>query len=166
VGEVIAGADFVVAAVDWPATKIGHWVNEACWGAGIPYMSMSIFPPTLRIGPTYVPGRTGCVECQDAAYRRAYPRFDQALASLADATPGAVFAPACGVIGSLVANEVVAHLTGLHPRTCEGRAWMLDLTTLQVTTEDVPREPGCPVCDRVLSAPSSAARPTRRCVGA
>jgi hypothetical protein len=23
---------------------------------------------------------------------------------------------------------------------------MLDLTTLQVTTEDVPQEPGCPVC--------------------
>jgi bacteriocin biosynthesis cyclodehydratase domain-containing protein len=145
--EVVTGADFVVDAIDWPATHVQHWVNAACWQARVPFISMSVFPPVLRVGPTYVPGETGCLECQDAAYRRQYPYFEQAVASLDDASPGATYAPACGLIGSLVANEVIAHLTGLHAPACHGKAYMIDITTLSVRSEDVPREPGCPVCD-------------------
>ncbi|WCB93593.1 hypothetical protein DSM104299_02306 [Baekduia alba] len=146
VARVIAGTDFVVGAVDWPATQISHWVNAACWDAEIPYISMSIFPPLLRVGPTYVPGVTGCRECQETAYRRIYPLYDKAMTVLDSHAPGATYAPSCGVIGSLIANEVVAYITGLHPLTCEGNAFMIDTTTLTVTREAVPRDPDCPVC--------------------
>ena len=74
--------------------------------------------------------------------------------------PAATFAPSCGIIGSLAANEVIAHVTGLYPRTCEARAFMIDLTTLAVTREDVPREPDCPVCGGLSgAAPESTAGP-------
>jgi bacteriocin biosynthesis cyclodehydratase domain-containing protein len=152
--EVIDGADYVIAAVDWPATQISHWINAACWAAGIPYIAMSGYPPLLRVGPAYVPGRTGCYECQVIAYRRAYPHFDQAMESLNESSPAATFAPACGLIGSLVANEVIAHLTGLHAPSCVGKAYMIDITSLSIRSEDVPHEPGCPVCDPAPS-PSS-----------
>jgi bacteriocin biosynthesis cyclodehydratase domain-containing protein len=146
IAEVVAGADFAIGAIDWPHQTIANWISRACFRTGVPFMTMGVFPPLVRVGPTYVPGTTGCLECQEVAYRRTYPNYDRAMAALPNNSPAATFAPACGVIGSLAANEVIAHVTGLQDRTCEGRAFMLDLTTLQVTTEDVPQEPGCPVC--------------------
>lgn len=149
VAEAIAGADFVVAAVDWPADRISGWVNDACWAAGIPYVGMSQHPPLVRVGPTYLPGATGCLTCQEAAYRRRFPLFDAARAAISDDSPAATYAPACGLIGSLVANEAIAHITGLAPVACLGRSTVIDLTTLAVTHEQVPRDPGCATCGRV-----------------
>ena len=149
VAEAIAGADFVVAAVDWPADRISGWVNDACWAAGIPYVGMSQHPPLVRVGPTYLPGATGCLTCQEAAYRRRFPLFDAARAAIADDSPAATYAPACGLIGSLVANEAIAHITGLTPVACLGRSVVIDLTTLAVTHEDVPRDPDCRICGRI-----------------
>ncbi|HET6506037.1 MAG TPA: TOMM precursor leader peptide-binding protein [Baekduia sp.] len=156
VADAISGADFVVAAVDWPATRISGWVNDACFAAGIPYTSMSQHPPLVRVGPTYLPGVTGCHACQEADYRRRFPLFDAALSALSADSPAATYAPSCGVIGSLVANEAIAHVTGLAPLACAGRAALIDMTTLTVTHEDVPRDPTCPVCG---GAVASAMRP-------
>jgi bacteriocin biosynthesis cyclodehydratase domain-containing protein len=152
VADVVAGADFVVAAVDWPAARITRWVNDACWAAGVPYTAMSQHPPLVRVGPTYVPGVTGCLACQEAAYRRDFPLFDAMLQALGDDSPAATYAPACGLVGSLVANEAIAHITGLSPLTCAGRATVIDLTTLAVEREEVPRDPDCPVCGSVALA--------------
>jgi bacteriocin biosynthesis cyclodehydratase domain-containing protein len=148
VADAIAGADFVVAAVDWPADRISGWVNAACWAAGIPYVGMSQHPPLVRVGPTYLPGATGCLTCQEAAYRRRFPLFDAARAAISDDSPAATYAPACGLIGSLVANEAIAHITGLAPVACLGRSTVIDLTTLAVTHEEVPRDPDCEICGR------------------
>jgi bacteriocin biosynthesis cyclodehydratase domain-containing protein len=148
VAGAIAGADFVVAAVDWPADRISGWVNDACWAAGIPYVGMSQHPPLVRVGPTYLPGATGCLTCQESAYRRRFPLFDAAKAAISDSSPAATYAPACGLIGSLVANEAIAHITRLAPVACAGRAIVIDLTTLAVTHEDVARDPDCPICGR------------------
>jgi bacteriocin biosynthesis cyclodehydratase domain-containing protein len=148
VADAIAGADFVVAAVDWPADRISGWVNDACWAAGIPYVGMSQHPPLVRVGPTYLPGATGCLTCQEAAYRRRFPLFDAARAAISNDSPAATYAPACGLIGSLVANEAIAHITGFAPVACLGRSTVIDLTTLEVTHEQVPRDPDCRICGR------------------
>ena len=79
IAEFIAGADVVIDAVDWPAHDIERWCNGACFAAGIPYITMSHFPPIARVGPLYVPGKTGCYACQETAYRRQYPLFDVAV---------------------------------------------------------------------------------------
>jgi hypothetical protein len=47
-----------------------------------------------------------------------------------------------------VANEAIAHITGLAPVACLGRSTVIDLTTLAVTHEDVPRDPDCGICGR------------------
>ncbi|HEV7493722.1 TOMM precursor leader peptide-binding protein [Baekduia sp.] len=160
VADAIAGADFVVAAVDWPADRISGWVNAACWAAGIPYVGMSQHPPLVRVGPTYLPGATGCLTCQEAAYRRRFPLFDAARSAISDDSPAATYAPACGLIGSLVANEAIAHITGLTPVACLGRSTVIDLTTLAVTHEEVPRDPDCGVCGRgAVSTMRPAASP-------
>ena len=149
VAAAIDGADAVVAAVDWPAARIGAWVDEACFAARVPYVSMSQHPPLVRIGPTYLPGRTGCHACERAAHRERFPGYDELLAQTEDASPAATFAPACGVIGSLVANEIIAVLSGLHPPACAGRSALVDLRTLRMFFEEHPRRSDCPLCGRV-----------------
>jgi molybdopterin-synthase adenylyltransferase len=153
IAEFIAGADVVIDAADWPAHDIEHWCNAACFEAGIPYMTMSHFPPIARVGPLYVPGVTGCFACQEAAYRRQYPLFDMAVEqSRAKPSPAATLGPACGMIGGHVGLDVMHLLTGLAEPSTLGVAHVSDLRTMKVEREPVVPEPDCPVCGHLQPA--------------
>jgi bacteriocin biosynthesis cyclodehydratase domain-containing protein len=147
IAEFIAGSDVVIDAADWPAHDIERWCNSACFEAGIPYITMSHFPPVARVGPLYVPGRTGCYSCQEIGYRREYPLFDVAVEQRrAKPSPAATLGPACGLIGGHVALEVLHLLTGLAEPSTQGVAHIYDLRTMEVKREPVVPEEGCPVC--------------------
>jgi bacteriocin biosynthesis cyclodehydratase domain-containing protein len=147
IAEFIAGSDVVIDAADWPAHDIERWCNSACFEAGIPYITMSHFPPIARVGPLYVPGKTGCFACQETAYRREYPLFDVAVEQRrAQPSPAATLGPACGLIGGQVALDVMHLLTGLSRPSTQGSAHIYDLRTMEVKREPVVPEPGCPVC--------------------
>jgi bacteriocin biosynthesis cyclodehydratase domain-containing protein len=147
IAAAIEGHDFLIDAADWPAHEVERWANSACFAAGIPYITMSHFPPVARVGPLFVPGETGCFACQETAYRREYPLFDVAVEQRrAQPSPAATLGPACGLIGSQVGLEVMHHLTGLAPPSTLGVAHIYDLRTMEVKREPVVREPGCPVC--------------------
>lgn len=156
IAEVIAGADVVVTTVDWPPHAISQWVDRACFETGIPYLAMSQHPPKTRIGPLYVPGRTGCFACQERQYRRDYPLYDALEAAEPVRHPSATYGPACGMIGALGAGEVVRLLAGLGEPATIGNALLFDLHTFEVEREPVPREPGCDVCSRAPVAAGPA----------
>lgn len=144
---VVAGADLVVDAADWPAHLIERWVNKVCFELGLPYMTMSHFPPIARVGPLYVPGETGCFECLEARLRDEFPLFDRVVEQrIARPSPTGTFGPACGLIGSWVAVEVVHRLSGIAPAATTGAARIVDLRTMSQATDAVPSNPGCPVC--------------------
>jgi bacteriocin biosynthesis cyclodehydratase domain-containing protein len=145
--RVARGADFVVETADSPPHEVGRWINSACVELGVPHVSAGQFPPLVRIGPTYVPGTTACLECQERAIRREFPLFDELVehrkrAGMPDATLGA----ASGLIGSLLAMEVIHHLTGICPPATLGSALIFDLRTFEGRREPVRRDPCCPVC--------------------
>lgn len=147
IADFIAEADVVVDAADWPAHDIERWCNAACFEAGVPYITMSHFPPIARVGPLYVPGRTGCFSCQEIAYRRDYPLFDVAVEQRrALPSPAATLGPACGLIGGQIGLEVVHLLTGLCDPATLGVAHIYDLRTMEVKREPVVPETECPVC--------------------
>lgn len=153
IAEFIDGADVVIDAADWPAHDIERWCNSACFEAGIPYITMSHFPPIARVGPLYVPGRTGCFACQETAYRREYPLFDVAVEQRrAKASPAATLGPACGLIGGQVALDVMHLLTGLADPSTLGCSHIFDLRTMEVDREPVVPEPDCPVCGHLQPA--------------
>jgi bacteriocin biosynthesis cyclodehydratase domain-containing protein len=153
IADFIAGADIVVDAADWPAHDIERWCNAACFEAGIPYITMSHFPPIARVGPLYVPGETGCFACQETAYRRQYPLFDVAVEQRrAQPSPAATLGPACGLIGGQVGMEVMHHLTGLARPATQGVAHIYDLRTMEVERDEVVPEPDCPVCGHLQPA--------------
>jgi bacteriocin biosynthesis cyclodehydratase domain-containing protein len=147
IADFIAGADVVIDAADWPAHDIERWCNSACFEAGIPYITMSHFPPIARVGPLYVPGETGCFACQETAYRREYPLFDVAVEQRrAQPSPAATLGPACGLIGGQIGMEIIHLLTGLSRPSTQGVAHIYDLRTMEVKRADVVPEPDCPVC--------------------
>jgi molybdopterin/thiamine biosynthesis adenylyltransferase len=145
--RAIEGADVVVATADWPMYELPRWVNRACVTAGVPWIGASQVPPLVRVGPMYVPGSSGCLECQERAARRTYPLYDE-LADWRQAHPtvATTLGWASGLIGSLLAGEIVHQLTGVSEPATTGTAVTIDLRTLQVTRERVERDPECPVC--------------------
>ena len=150
ISEFIAGSDVVIDAADWPAHDIERWCNSACYEAGIPYITMSHFPPVARVGPLYVPGKTGCFVCQEIGYRREYPLFDVAIEQRrAKPSPAATLGPACGLIGGQVGMEVLHLLTGLSKPSTLGVAHIFDLRTMEVKREPVVPEPECPICGQM-----------------
>lgn len=153
IAKTIEGYDVVIDAADWPAHDIEEWVNEACFAAEIPYITMSHFPPVARVGPFYVPGVTGCFACQIAAYRRSYPMFDVAIEQRrAKRAPVATMGPACGLIGGQVGLDVMHHLTGLAEPSTQGVGHIYDLRTMEVEREPVVPEQNCTVCGHLPTA--------------
>jgi bacteriocin biosynthesis cyclodehydratase domain-containing protein len=152
VGEVAEGADFVVNGADWPAHDIERWVNAACFAARIPFITMSHSPPMARVGPLYVPGVTGCFECQETTYRESFPLYDE-LVERRRGRPSeaATLGPVCAFVGGQVALETLHQLTGLCPPASLGVVLLYDLRTMSVSREDVPRLADCPVCGDAAS---------------
>src|SRR6187549_1085729 len=143
----IEGATLVVGSADWPPYAIEDWCSAACFEAGIPYIAMSQMPPLIRIGPLYVPGRTGCFECLTMRFRRDYPLFDVVVDQRRGVeSPAVTLGPASGAIGGLVGMEVLHFLTGAVEPACLGAGLSLDFRTMTFEREPVVREADCPVC--------------------
>ncbi len=158
IAEAIEGYDLVIDAADWPIHQIEEWVNGACFAAGIPFITMSHFPPIARVGPLFVPGVTGCFRCQLAGHRRSYPAFDLVMEQRRrNGNRVATMGPACNLIGGQVGMDVMHYLTGLVEPSTLGVGHIYDLRTMGVERDPVVPEPDCPVCGHLAS---SSARST------
>ena len=147
VAAAVRGSSVVVDAADRPAHEIERWVNAACFEHGVPHITMSHFPPFARVGPLYVPGETGCFNCQERAYRRSYELYDHLVEQRrGQPSPAATLGPVCAFVGGQVALDVVHQLTGLCRPASLGAVRVFDTRTLELTTEPVPRDPLCEVC--------------------
>lgn len=146
VADFVAGADVVVDSADWPAFEIERWCNAACFEAGIPFITMSHFSWAARVGPFFVPGRTGCYSCQEIAFRREYPLLDMATTTPLGSSQAATLGPACGLVGNQVGLEVMHLLTGLAEPATLGASLSYDLLTGEMSREEIVPEPDCPVC--------------------
>jgi|SRR5215217_4889461 len=144
VRAVAAGADFVVCTADWPVHDIGRWVNRACLELGIPHTSAGQFPPRVRIGPTFVPGRTACLECQERAIRSDFPLYDELVEHRRRAAPvAATLGAPSGLIGSLLAMEVIHWITGICEPATQGRGLIFDLRDFSSHWESIEPDPDC-----------------------
>lgn len=163
IAETIKGYDLVIDACDWPAHDIERWINQACFAAGIPFIAMSHFPPVARVGPLYVPGVTGCFNCQEIGYRRTYPLFDIAIEQQrGKESPAATLGPACSMIGGQVGLDVMHHITGLARPSTLGVGHIFDLRTMDVEREPVIPERDCQVCGKRSSGSRLPGRPAEQ----
>jgi len=145
--RIVAGHDFVVELADWPPHELSRWLDAACWAEGIARISAAQFPPRLRIGPTYLRGRTPCLQCQEGLARRDFPLYDE-LVAMRKARPAAAptLGPASAMVGAMIAGDVVHHLTGIAEPATLGTALIVDLRDLSIRREPLERDPACPRC--------------------
>jgi bacteriocin biosynthesis cyclodehydratase domain-containing protein len=163
IAGAVRGSSLVVDAADRPAHDIERWVNAACFERRVPYITMSHFPPFARVGPLYVPGETGCFNCQERAYRKSYELYDHIVEQRrATPSPAATLGPACALVGGQVALDVVHQLTGLCEPASKGRVRVFDTRTLEVSDEPVPHDPECEVCGGYGPAHDRLLRPSAR----
>lgn len=148
VRRAIAGADAVVVAADWPPYQLARWVNAACLDAELPFVTAAQQPPILRVGPTYMPGGGACFACHERRLAEAFPLYD-ALAEhrRAHITPATTLGPASGIVGTLLAQELLHLLVGPPaPLATRDRAVILDMRTLDTRVEEIFRHPDCEIC--------------------
>ncbi len=138
----------VVQAADLPPVDIVRWVDEACRARSVPYITAAQAPPLLKVGPTYVPGETACFMCHEAAMRAAFAHYDALVAHRSAEQPAAMtLGPASGAIGTLVALELMHLIAGRGGSLAtRGRAFLLDMRTLETRWDAVERRPDCRCC--------------------
>jgi molybdopterin-synthase adenylyltransferase len=149
VALLVDGADALVLAADWPPYELARWVNAACQVARVPFLTAGQVPPLLRVGPCYMPGRTACFACHETHLRAGAPLYDELVRRRLAAAhePAVTLAPSSGLIGTLVAMELLHLLARREPPATAGRALLIDMRTLDMRWEAVPADPSCPACE-------------------
>ena len=123
----------------------------------MPWISAGQQPPLLKVGPAVLPGVTACFECLERGLRREFGLYDELVeARRRDPAPATTLGPASGVVGALLALEVMHLLSGLAPPATAGRALLVDMATLESRWEDIARDPECPACGALGRTPLAA----------
>jgi bacteriocin biosynthesis cyclodehydratase domain-containing protein len=105
-------------------------------------------PPLLKVGPTYMPGRGACFACHEHQLRRDFPLYAELAEQRRRDPPAATtLGPASGIVGTLLALELLHLLSRDAPPATHDRALLIDMGTLQTRWEGIQRDPGCPVCN-------------------
>ena len=139
-------ADVVVLAADEPPYEIARWTSDACVAAGVPFVTAGQLPPVVKVGPLHVPGETGCFRCHEQALRAGHAAYDAYVARMRSApVRGATLGPASGLVGTMIAMELVHFLCGRTPAIL-GAALLVDIRHHTVRREKIVRDPSCPSC--------------------
>jgi bacteriocin biosynthesis cyclodehydratase domain-containing protein len=100
----------------------------------------------LRIGPTYVPGEGACFACHERELADAYPLYPElAEHRRAHPTTAITLGPASGIVGTLLAMELLHLLIGA-PVATRDRALLIDMRTLTTQWQATHQQEDCDVC--------------------
>jgi molybdopterin-synthase adenylyltransferase len=152
--DLLAGADLVVSGVDHPADDIDFWVNQACVGAGVPFVRGGML--LRRVCYWSVdPGRSGCRACLQHTAGDDAGRIYQMRRGLDPVNRG--IGPAASMVGAAVAMEAVRYLTKFAEPIAAGRMRFTDCATGSEEVVAWEPWPECPVCATVPAAGPPAA---------
>ena len=128
--RLAAAADILVDAA--PTFQERLAINRAAFALRKPLVECAMHALTAQI-TTFLPGRTGCLECQvpvvPADWSRQFP----------------VFGAVSGTVGCLGAMEVIKLAVGLGEPLADTMLTM-DLATMRFRRVAIERRPDCPVC--------------------
>lgn len=144
IADLIQGSDLLICTADWPPHELPRWVNRASLETGVPYISAGQLPPVIRVGPMVIPGRSACLECQEAAISEEYPLYEELASHRAgQETTASTLGAASGMIGSIISMEAIHLLTGTVDPASIDRALIMDLRTMSMDHEPVARRSDC-----------------------
>jgi bacteriocin biosynthesis cyclodehydratase domain-containing protein len=147
VRALLAGCDVLLVTADWPPYDLNRWVNAECLACGVPFISAGQQPPLIRVGPTCVPGRGACFVCHEQRLRRQMPFYDELERQRRErAAEAGTLGPISGLIGTLLACEVMHLLLGHWPLATHERVLLFDSRTLHSSWDSFSRDPACRHC--------------------
>lgn len=141
-GDLVGRYDLVADGTDSFETR--YLLNDACFFAGVPLVSASLFRFEAQVS-TFKPhmrvrgGATG-----HPCYRCLWPR-KPAPGSVPSCAEAGVFGALAGLAGCLQATEVLKELLGIG-EGLSGRLLMIDALTMAVQTLTLAPDPECPLC--------------------
>jgi bacteriocin biosynthesis cyclodehydratase domain-containing protein len=143
----VTDADALLLLADWPPYELARWVNEVCVAQRVPFLTAGQQPPLLKVGPSYMPGRGACFACHEHQLRRDFPLYAELAEQRRRDPPAATtLGPASGIIGTLLALEVLHLIVRSSPPATHDRALLIDMGSLDTRWEDIRRDPDCPEC--------------------
>jgi molybdopterin-synthase adenylyltransferase len=146
---LLAGVDVVSSAIDKPI-EVDDWVNEACMGAGVPWVRAGIAGSRLAYFSVN-PGVSPCVACRHSMEERivAGSTIDAAASRLSALMPAVnrAIGPVAGLLGASVAFEVLRYLTGYEiPHAAGAQVFMDASSHLRQWRVDWEADPQCQLC--------------------
>ncbi|MDG4857110.1 ThiF family adenylyltransferase [Streptomyces sp. T-3] len=148
--EAFRDRDLVICAADRPRVRIYEWFNTASVTENVPWVRGGNTGLTVSMF-LHDPGRTPCFACVQRTTHEELPWYAEAsrymTEHLATGTFNPCTAPVAGLLGSMVALDVVKYLTKVADPAALGRRLMVDLARMEVSySEEKPRRSDCPVC--------------------
>lgn len=132
---LVAAADVVMDGSDNFPTRF--LVNDACWFAGKPLVSASVFRFEGQL-TTFLPSRN------NPCYRCLFPRPPKSGA-VPSCSEAGVLGTVVGMLGTMQATEVIKLLAGIGT-PLESRLLQVDAFSMDMMIFGYPKNPGCPLC--------------------
>ena len=131
--DLLSGHDVVLDGVDDFATRFV--INKACLALGIPLVSGALgrFDGQVSLFPN---------DGEGPCYRCLVPHIPPDAETCAQV---GVMGALAGLVGSLMAMEVVKHITGAG-ETLSGRLWLYDGLKAESRTITLAKDPNCLAC--------------------
>jgi sulfur-carrier protein adenylyltransferase/sulfurtransferase len=133
--ELVREYDVVVDCTDNFPTR--YLIHDACFFEGKPLVHGNVFRAEGQVMVFHAGSGAAC-------YRCLFPEPPQ-KGTIPDCNAAGVLGPACGMVGSLQAMEVVKLLGG-YGQSAFGVLHRLDLTTNRFHSIPIPKASHCPLC--------------------
>lgn len=148
--------DVVVVAADAYSPRLFHLCNEAALTTVTPWLCTFFDGHEAIIGPTFVPGQTGCYAEFELQAEASLTQVNEGLlfkeaAGGEPAPPGPLLPPYIDVAGGFAVDATVRFLL-VGSNYTVGRAMRIDFERASVDYQDVLTLPRCPACQATRGA--------------
>lgn len=151
--------DCLLVAVDAARLSARHWANQAALATGCPAIFVDVASTEAVVGPTVLPGETGCYLCfrmRHLATRDAFTEamaherdLDEAREPVSDRPSFPGLAPMA--LGALLAEAFRLLFGPLHPDLANA-VLVIDAIEATQVRHEVLRQPDCPQCRGIDTA--------------
>ncbi|MBJ9324953.1 ThiF family adenylyltransferase [Citrobacter freundii] len=146
--DKIPEADIWVISADYPFNLI-NWVNKHCVKVNQPYINAGYVNDIAVFGPLYIPGKTGCYECQKVVaklYGSENKTIDNQIKEINNRFKPATFAPINNIAAALCAGDVIKFIGQYSEPLSLNKRIGVWSDEIKIHYQSMSRSPICSVC--------------------
>lgn len=154
--RLFSDCDLVIVSLDGYSPRLLHLSNEAALTSVTPWVCAFFDGHEAVIGPTFVPGQTGCYAEFDIQAEASLTQINEGLLikeslSVERPSPGTLLPPYVDIASGFVVDAAIRFLLAGSSYTV-GRAMRIDFERAAIDYQDVLTMPRCPACQATRGA--------------